>query len=62
MANGRCVGKLPDEIVCDEFPPFGGIRDQRGDVSLQEVGGNRHLNAFRRDRLAERFAGSVRYV
>src|SRR5713101_9495980 len=39
MADGRCIGQLPHEIIGDERLPLRGVRDKRLEVSLQELGG-----------------------
>jgi hypothetical protein len=42
MADGRCVGEFPHQIIGDKRLPLPVVRDERVDMALQEIGGDRH--------------------
>jgi len=45
MTNGRRIGKSPQNVVSNQRLSLRIFIDQRLDMSLQEIGGNRHLKS-----------------
>jgi hypothetical protein len=43
MAYGRCIGKFPHDVLSYERPPLHVVIEERLDMSLQEIGCNRHF-------------------
>src|SRR5918995_4940848 len=45
MAKGRRIGKFPQNIVTNQRLPLSVVIDECLNMSLQEIGGNRHLKS-----------------
>src|ERR687891_355689 len=45
MAKGRRIGKFPQNIVSNQRLPLRVVIDECLNMSLQEIGGNRHLKS-----------------
>ena len=43
MAEGRRVNEFPQQIIGNQRLPLGVVVDERLDMSVQEIGGDRHL-------------------
>jgi hypothetical protein len=45
MAKGGCIGKFPQNIVTNQRLPLRVVIDECLNMSLQEIGGNRHFKS-----------------
>src|SRR5919106_1681397 len=45
MAKGRCIGKFPQNIISNQRLPLRVVIDECLNMSLQEIGGNRHFES-----------------
>jgi hypothetical protein len=46
MAEGRCVGEFPQNVIRDQRLPLRIIVDKRLDMLLSEIGSDRHARVF----------------